>query len=237
MKKNETISGELKWNPENNLGQFIPSPNGAYFVTYNPALEYLANKYGTDKIGHGYIPHYETHLPSNPGKILEIGCLNGASLRMWKEFFPDTEISVIDIFKDKNNISKEDIEKEGFAAYKGDQSDINFLYTIKDMFNVIIDDGSHNSHHQQISFKHLFVNSLCSGGIYVVEDLHCCKEKYYWGNHVKSFKDTILSVFHEYLKTGKFENDFFNETENRIFNELVADLKIYDDKIAFIRRR
>lgn len=238
MKRNELIRGELRWTGEgNSIAEFIPDENGYHYVTYIPALEYLANKYGTDKAGHGYIPHYEKHLPVTPDKILEIGCLKGASLRMWQEYFPDAKISTADLFKNPENISKEDIEKEGFVAYAGDQSNIDFLYTIDDMFDVIIDDGSHSSEHQQVTFKHLFINNLCSGGVYVMEDMHCCKEPYYWGRNIKSFKDTILSVLSEYKKTGKLENIFFNETENRIFSDNIDRVEIYDEKIAFIWRK
>ena len=38
-------------------------------------------------------------------------------------------------------------------------------------FDIIIDDGSHASHHQQISLAILF-RHLADGGLYIVEDLH-----------------------------------------------------------------
>jgi len=38
-------------------------------------------------------------------------------------------------------------------------------------FDIIIDDGSHASHHQQIALAHLFPH-LAPGGLYCIEDLH-----------------------------------------------------------------
>ena len=38
-------------------------------------------------------------------------------------------------------------------------------------YDVIIDDASHASPHQQLAFRHLFPR-LRSGGLYIIEDLH-----------------------------------------------------------------
>lgn len=236
MKRNEIITGDYI----SAEGLFKENPEGQHMLTYNPSIEYLAKKYQTDKLDHGYLPYYEKHIGYMwPIEInlLEIGCLKGASLRMWQEYFPKAKISTIDLFRDPNNVTKNQMESEGFIAHAGDQSDISFLYTVKDMFQVIIDDGSHNSDHQQITFKHLFINNLCSEGVYVVEDLHCCKEPYYWGKNISDFKDTILSVLTEYKNTGRLENKYFNEKENEIFVSNISKIEIYDEKIAFIWKK
>lgn len=62
------------------------------------SLSVLALKYGTDKWAHGYLGYYESHFRSIRNRrlnILEIGVggydnpkEGGASLRMWKEYFP-----------------------------------------------------------------------------------------------------------------------------------------------------
>ena len=44
-------------------------------------------------------------------------------------------------------------------------------------FDIIIDDGSHASYHQQLSFKTLFP-TLKSGGIYSIEDLNWQPQEY-----------------------------------------------------------
>ena len=57
-------------------------------------------------------------------------------------------------------------------------------------FDIIIDDGSHRNDDMVISFETLFPVLKC-GGMYVVEDLHCC----YWydeGNKKNRFIDRII---------------------------------------------
>ena len=53
-------------------------------------------------------------------------------------------------------------DREELQAYAGH---------IGGKFDIIIDDGSHASHHQQVSFATLF-RHLADGGLYIIEDLH-----------------------------------------------------------------
>lgn len=136
-------------------------------------LDELAIKYGSDKssLGHNYMPFYEEHLPKNPKKILEIGVLTGSSIRMWKEYFPEAEIHGLDLFEEKLIP-----EIEGVKFWKGSQTDADILHLLrKEKYDVIIDDGSHNSRDQLISFYGLYGNGIS----YFVEDLHCCEEEFY----------------------------------------------------------
>jgi hypothetical protein len=116
----------------------------------------LAEKYGTDKAGHGYLPYYATHLPKKCTRLLEIGAFKGASLRMWKDLYPDAEIVCFDLFQDPDNISKMDVEKMGIKAYQGDQGYERDLGQIEGEFDVIIEDGSHRSDHQIITLNALW---------------------------------------------------------------------------------
>lgn len=203
-------------------------------------LTSLAEKYGTDKreTYHGYIKYYATHLPDVCRFFSEVGCEHGRSAEMWSEFYGSDELdlTLIDLFINKDFKSPRWARNKGFVPAIGDQSDTNFLYTIKQKFEVIVEDGSHQSDHQQITFKHLFMNNLLYGGLYVCEDLHCCTEPFYWGGYVKSFDDTFLAVLRRYKETGVFSGVYFTESEARYFNEHVASVDIYDDKIAFIRK-
>ena len=51
------------------------------------------------------------------------------------------------------------------------QSDIKFLSTLPDNFDIIIDDGSHIEQHVITSLQYLFPNKLSKNGIYVIEDM------------------------------------------------------------------
>lgn len=130
----------------------------------------LAVKHQTDKLEHGYIPFYEAHLPKNPKKLLEIGVLHGASIRMWLEYFPDTEIHALDLFEE-NPIP----DIPGVIFHKGNQLDYKILEVLRNEdFDVIIEDCSHNSRDQLITFFSLF-----NGNPYFIEDLQCNDEDFY----------------------------------------------------------
>lgn len=136
-------------------------------------LGLLFLKYGSDKYHHGYSEFYEQHLPKNPKKILEIGVKNGASILAWKEYFPEAEIHGLDLFMESPVP-----EVPGVKFWKGNQCDWRLLEQLRhEDFDVIIDDGSHNSRDQMISLFGLY-----SGKHYFIEDLHCCEIEFYRDN-------------------------------------------------------
>ena len=142
-------------------------------------LDYLARVHGTDKYNHGYLEHYQAHfrhLRFRRLKLLEIGVggpegpeRGGASLRMWKDYFPRSQIFAIDIQDKKSH------EEDRVRIFQGDQNDPAFLDEMASgcgPFDIIIDDGSHISEHVITSFRALFPH-LKDGGHYVIEDLQC----------------------------------------------------------------
>ncbi len=202
-------------------------------------LHLLAEKYKTDKLPHGYIPYYEKHFLTKIRSLLEIGCCMGASLRMWDEYFgKDTDIHTIDLFKDHDHASIRSIRREGYIPHQGDQSDVRFLNSIQNSFDIIIDDGSHNSDHQLISFLNLFINKLNSGGMYVVEDLHCCLDPFYWQTdlRIRGVDDTILGALLSFQAGEGFINPLCDKPTREILTHYIKDIVIYDEKIAFITK-
>lgn len=145
------------------------------------SLEVLAEKYGTDKLQHGYIPFYVKHLPEKPKRILEIGVKEGRSLAMLAEYFPNTEIHGLDLFAEYSiqqamqNIYELFAMTNRVQLHQGNQCDHLVLEELRKLdFDVIIDDGSHNSRDQLMTFYGLF-----NGKHYFIEDLHCCREQFY----------------------------------------------------------
>lgn len=168
-------------------------------------LTELAERFGTDKLEHGYIPFYEQHLPKNPARILEIGCLTGASLRMWREYFPDTEIHCLDLFEEH----PQPTDIPGVIYWKGNQTDQYILEQLRRLhFDVIIEDGSHNLVHQWVTFHSL----IGCTDLYIVEDLHCANDEIYREGF--KFKHSMLAP----MICGNFPYRHH----------------LYDDKIAFI---
>ena len=182
--------------------------------------------------GHNYIPYYEEHLPEKVGSLLELGCYKSQSIRMWREVFPEADLFTIDLFQQHG--MPDDIN--GLTCLKGDERDLNLLAQCPNNLEVCIEDCSHNSEPQQISFLYLFTHKLKSGGLWVTEDTHCClpENKSYWGNDIDKFEDTILWAFKNYLKTGKMENKYFTNTSIEL---LIDKIELYEDKILFVWKK
>lgn len=142
-----------------------------------PDLSSLARQFGTDKWGtHRYTPHYEHHFSKFRNEeftLLEIGIggysrekQGGASLRMWKAFFPKAEIIGLDI------ANKSFVTEERITAVQGSQVNEPLLRTIVDSaknLQIVVDDGSHRPEHIRATFDILFP-LLPSGGLYAIED-------------------------------------------------------------------
>ena len=155
-------------------------------------LDEIAKNNGTDKSSeiHNYCEKYEKYLRfdrDQPLKILEIGVLNGASVKTWSEFYPNSTIVGIDI--DPNCKS---YEGDRIKIEIGSQDDVEFLRSVVEKygaFDLILDDGSHMQHHVLASFDFLF-HHLVKGGTYVVED-SCCA---YWNDYVGGSNGRVSSV-------------------------------------------
>lgn len=178
-------------------------------------LTALADAYGSDKgsTKHRYTELY--HLLFHPLRdrairFLEMGLLIGGpelghdadrktadlpSIRMWLEYFPQAQITGLDIsdfswFSDPRFTFKRcDMDRrENIAAAFQDESP----------FDVIIDDASHASHHQQYAFLELFPK-LAPGGIYIIEDLRWQPEPYERKGITKT-----AALFQSWLHDRKF---------------------------------
>lgn len=188
-------------------------------------LNQLASDYGCDKKDHGYMDHYAKHLPINPERVLEIGCEMGESLRMWRVLWPNAEIHTIDLFQNPLFASERDIKKEGFITHQGDQFYKKTYDSLSGKFDVIIEDGSHRADHQLFTFETLFERFVKPEGLYVVEDLHCNQDNFFWGT-VNQFEDTMLASLE---RKGSW---FY-----ALYGQMIQSVDIYDRKIAFIKKR
>lgn len=148
-------------------------------------LEAFAVQFDTDKQARQndylalYLEYFKRHNIKRDEAIhiLEIGTNKGSSLRMWAEYFPNARVCGLDITRgyelpgmlDHPNIHTQLLDQ-------GDR-DALFDYALAeevcvnpDGFDIIIDDGSHEQTHQQVSLGVLF-GFLRRGGLYVVEDI------------------------------------------------------------------
>ena len=131
--------------------------------------------------GHGYsifYAHYFEAMRDLPIRILEIGVLDGRSLASWADYFPNAKVYGLDIDPDCVRF-----ESGRIHIFTGGQTDSDLLARVRNEvpegFDIIIDDGSHYADHVITTFGELFPH-LRPNGIYVVEDLHVCKDMQ-WG--------------------------------------------------------
>ena len=159
-----------------------------------------------------YTKHFEAYR-NRPIRMLEIGVFRGGSLRMWKEYFhPDSTIVGIDI--DKSCKDHEIADRKVFVRI-GSQADPEFLAKVNEEFgpfDIILDDGSHKTHHQNISFGALFRPALVEGGCYMVEDVHTN----YWLKHVDS-EDTFIDLSKQMV--DMLHEPYFNHIETNFRHE------------------
>jgi len=138
-----------------------------------PTLDALGLLHGTDKasVSHGYLKIYDdllAPLRHGPRRILEIGVKGGASLRMWRDYFPEGQIFGADI-----NPATLSQAGERISVHLADQSKPETLVKLvkeNGPFDVIIDDGSHIWKHQNDTMRAL-LPLVKSGGFFIVEDL------------------------------------------------------------------
>jgi hypothetical protein len=155
-------------------------------------LTSLANYYGSDKgtkagNAHDYTRLYSflfEHLRQRKFDMLEIGLLRphadpqmrtvrgrfaseAPSVCMWLDYFPNAHCHGIDI-SDFSSVSM-----DRFIFHQADLSDapsIRALASRLPSLEIVIDDASHASFHQQVAFASFFPK-VDSRGFYVIEDL------------------------------------------------------------------
>jgi len=155
------------------------------------SLRDIGQTYGTDKVSHGFCDIYEQLFSSmrpRVTKILEIGVFFGASLCMWRDWFPQAVIHGADHFTGQQGNGRffENADKFYQEVASGihprielhqlDQSKRDDLVRFAAVnqeatFDLILDDASHLMRDQQQTLGLLF-RLVKPGGYYVIEDLH-----------------------------------------------------------------
>lgn len=138
-------------------------------------LNTIYQKYSTpegagDKgTAHSYIEIYDSYFSNRRNNIhlLEIGVNRGHSLKLWSEYFINSQIIGIDI--DKRLLA---FPENGFRVLECDATNQFDLESALAglSFDFIIDDGSHKIEDQITTFNILFP-FLKSDGIYFIEDI------------------------------------------------------------------
>lgn len=209
----------------------------------NKTLSEISKIYPTDKdFTHNYYnnvyEHYFSPIRFNVLKVCEIGIggfwdevgwSHGNSLKVWRDYFVNAHILGLDIQKysisgDLNRIEIDWIDQS--------KKDVVIEYSSKlNDYDIIIDDGSHNTYDQQITFAYFF-KSLKSGGIYVLEDLHTSIEvKIPFKNNLWGWGDplhtTPLEMIKEFQERGSMSSNILTSEECEYLNNNIKSIEIF----------
>jgi len=192
-------------------------------------LDEIALKHGTDKASNqnnltSIYYKYFNSLKNHKLNILEIGVKHGASLRTWRDFFPNAIVHGIDT----KLVDIQDNER--IILHFGSQDDVKFLKSINQNFDIIIDDGSHLMSHQKISFETLFP-LLNQNGLYIIEDLSTSYLQEYV-NHPKtmiSYLKDLIDYLNYYV-----DSEFLTEFESDLVHNIYS-INFYSS-ICFIKK-
>lgn len=211
-------------------------------------LTRLADRYRTDKGsragGHHYTRVYSElfeHLRNRPVRLLEIGLMgldrrgwddqslrdrgaahghDAPSLKLWSHYFPRGEIFGLDF----NDFSGVKIPR--CRIFRGDASNEEDLLRVLDQIgsqlDIVIDDASHASDHQQISLGTLFP-AVAPGGVYIIEDLF-----YQPADREPAGAIKTVDMLRRAEVTGQFSGSHLSPEAGAYLNENVERVALFD---------
>jgi hypothetical protein len=198
-------------------------------------LTALANYYGSDKGDrihgcHRYTRIYEKlfeDVRHKPIQLLEIGLLHPSdagkfdapSLRMWRRYFPHARLFGIDI----DDFSR--VRIRNCTIMRGDMANRQFLTAFgraNGPFDLVIEDASHASHHQQIALGVLFP-FVSPGGLYIIEDMN-------WQPPEPSGAIKTRELLRRSMEdnSNSWDTPFMTDVERTYLRSNVAKITLYD---------
>lgn len=219
-------------------------------------LTALADKFGSDKgtlsEAHGYTRVYSRlfdKLRDSRIVLLEMGlhrfeadrrrthaaegavrpaiAHNAPSLEMWHSFFPRAKIFGFDI----DDFSSVSIDR--CTILRGDMASPDDLKRLTDNIgepiDIVIDDASHASHHQQIALAHIFPQ-LKLGGMYVIEDLGWQPPQLERRNAPKT-RDLLRDL----QVNGTFKSPFMSHDQALAIERTVESVQLFDSLSTIVR--
>jgi hypothetical protein len=204
------------------------------------------------RVGHGYSRVYEDLFASRrdrPITLFEIGVgpkqpgVTGAahkrhlrgSVTGWREFFPAGQIHAADI------VDCRYLSRDRLTIHVADQSSRDSMDTVAraigSPLDIVIDDGSHASAHQQISLASLLPH-LADDAIYVIEDLQWQPQELENGSTPKT-----IDLLHTFEQEGRFPSRVLTGDEQTAIEENLRVVLIeegfgkFDAAFALLARR
>jgi len=135
-------------------------------------LSELNKHFQSDKGGkHCYLQDYY-QIKFDPVRestktVLEIGVYEGASIRLWKEYFVNADIYALEKLHKRSGLFQ---GEDRIHLVIGDSVSSNSYTSMPNDLDIIIDDGSHKPEDQFATFQQAFTK-LSTGGMYIIEDV------------------------------------------------------------------
>ena len=186
------------------------------------SLEELVDNTRTDKNTiHSYLPLYQTLLSNKKEtakNVLEIGILNGGSIKLWKDFFTNATIHGLDIISIDNvweNIKFKDriILYTSFQAYNEENFN-TYLASQNIKFDFMLDDGPHTLESMK-QFIKLYSQIMTEDGILIIEDV----QSWDW---IDILKNEVPEHLQKYIKVYDLR-----ENKNR-YDDIVFTIDKYN---------
>lgn len=192
---------------------------------------------------------YLSPLKDKPIKLLEIGILNGDSVKLWENYFPKAELHFIDCSMARVTYFSK--RSHYHLADQGNPDDLKKVIEITGgEFDVIIDDGGHCMDQQITSFIELFPH-IKSGGMYIVEDLHTS----YWldfggagtqenplageGSAITFFQNLVHDINFIGANAGRVNYELLSENYKKTlsyYQKNIYSIHFYDSMCIIIKR-
>lgn len=204
-----------------------------YAKDFKSELSRLCDLYGSDKghvatgptpyswPSHNYADFYEMifgHCRNTIASVLECGMGTnnpglpssmgvdgkpGASLRVWRDYFPNAEIIGIDID------SKILFQEERISTYQVDQTSSESIRAFLDQipgteFDVILDDGLHKFSAGRTLFENT-IHRLKPDGVYLIEDvsqIDLSKYAAYFADHIDEYYCRYINLYRPAIPLG-----------------------------------
>ncbi len=160
------------------------------------------------------------------------------SLQMWRAYFPNADIFGFDI----DDFSA--VKIDNCNILRGDMSSkadlLRLAHAIGRPIDIIIDDASHASHHQQIALGTLFP-FVRDGGFYIIEDLH-------WQNDLLEVHNApkTRDLLRRLQIDNSFKSPFLSKDEQTYIESCTSGIWLFDslspegedtsDAIAFLKK-
>lgn len=182
-------------------------------------LNELGVFHGTDKssLYHNYLDWYEKKIKeffkTPPQVIVEIGVKDGASLRMWRDYFPGSLIIGIDI---TNPLKIEGVKCYQFDATNNDEWEK--IFSCFDFIPLIVEDASHITSHQMKTWNIIrqrwFSNN---NSMFIMEDIHT--------SFIKSYIDTEQTTYEYLLQKSKSNGGVeFYQRDKNVFHDSMTGI-------------